>query len=372
MILQNLSILLVILTATTVNSFSPHQKWKSTCVTPISGGGSQSESALYAIGVLARKGKEMEVKKYVESGEMEESTTEWYNKMKDALDSVTPRSEPGPVQSGLTKRKGTISIVAEYRRKLSDSGFIDDILGPELLSPTFREFGAVGVSILADNRMGGCDYKDIGLFSEEQRSAKGEVPGPMPVINNDLIVDEVQIARSKAYGASAIVLNYGLLGSEEKISHFIKCASALDMETIVAVSSKEQSQSAVNSGASILMVTGLESSSETNEDIVAEKWEVVQGLTTPDDSQIPLCIGASISNRAQNSDEIEEAWKCRDSGFNFIFVADGLYRGGNDPTEHCGAIIKAMAAKSSVKWASAKTLSGKGEGAREYLGDIMM
>jgi hypothetical protein len=31
-----------------------------------------------------------------------------------------------------------------------------------------------------------------------------------------------------------------------------------------------------------------------------------------------------------------------------------------------------MAAKSSVKWASAKAMGGKGEGAREYLGDIMM
>ena len=70
--------------------------------------------------------------------------------------------------------------------------------------------------------------------------------------------------------------------------------------------------------------------------------------------------------------EIEEAWICRDKGFNCVWVNDVLYKGGNDAQEHPGAIISSMKAKSSVKWASPKARSGKGEGAREYLGDIMM
>uniref|UniRef100_A0A7S2QZS2 Indole-3-glycerol-phosphate synthase n=1 Tax=Eucampia antarctica TaxID=49252 RepID=A0A7S2QZS2_9STRA len=164
------------------------------------------------------------------------------------------------------------------------------------------------------------------------------------------------------------MLNYGLLGSGEKLPHFIKCAAALGIETIVAVSSNEQSQAAVNAGASILLVTGLDVDSA---DIVNEKLAIVQNISIPD-NHAPLCIGAAVSNSAQNKEEVEEAWKCRDAGFNFVMVADSLYRGGNDPTEHCGAVIRSMSAKSSVKWASAKSMSGKGEGAREYLGDIMM
>ena len=71
-------------------------------------------------------------------------------------------------------------------------------------------------------------------------------------------------------------------------------------------------------------------------------------------------------------EEVEEAWVCRDKGFNAVWVSDCLFKIGNDPSEHAGAIIRGMAAKSSVKWASAKALGGKGEGAREYLGDILM
>jgi indole-3-glycerol phosphate synthase len=359
MALERFGVLLIIAASfAAVESFSPQWKTGVSC---------NSKSALHAIGVLARKAKEMEIKKYMES--MEDGTSEKLQQMRDGLESVTLSSEAGPFQQALTKRKGTITVIAEYRRKLTDSGFVNEVFDPELLSPTFREFGASGVAILADTRMGGCDYDDIELFAKEQQSAKGDMPGPVTVLNTDLIVDEVQIARSAAFGASAVLFNCGLLGSDEaKLIQFIKSAAALDMESVVAVSSREQSQAAVNAGASILLVTGLDSDST---DIVNEKFAIVSELDIPE-GRPPLCVGAAVSNSAEDKEEIEEAWKCRDIGFNFVLVADALYRGGADPTEHCGAVIRSMKAKSSVKWASAKNLSGKGEGAREYLGDIMM
>ena len=70
--------------------------------------------------------------------------------------------------------------------------------------------------------------------------------------------------------------------------------------------------------------------------------------------------------------EIEEAWAVRDKGFNCVWVGEALYKEGSDATEHPGAIIKSMRSKSSLRFASPKASSGKGEGAREYLGDIMM
>jgi len=70
--------------------------------------------------------------------------------------------------------------------------------------------------------------------------------------------------------------------------------------------------------------------------------------------------------------EVEEVWVLRDMGFNAVWVSDTLYKSGNDPVEHPSAIIRSMCAKSSVKYASARAKSGRGEGAKEYLGDIMM
>lgn len=86
-----------------------------------------------------------------------------------------------------------------------------------------------------------------------------------------------------------------------------------------------------------------------------------------------VCVLANILARENKAlEEVEEVWMLRDRGFNGAWVSDALYKSGNDPVEHPAAIIRSMQAKSSVKYASARAKSGKGEGAKEYLGDIMM
>lgn len=323
-----------------------------------------SNTSLSAIGVLARKAKEANVRKYCEEG-VEDSVMEQLKLIKDnAKDSVVElgTGEPGPLQQLLTRRKGTITLIAEYKRKIDGAGYIDDVFDPEILSPTFREFGASGIAVMADERMGGCNYEDLAAFIEEQRRAVNEVPGPLMVINNDLIVDEIQIARTAAVGARGVVLTLNIIG-EEMASKFLKAAMAVDVEAIVAVSTKDEAQTAVNLGARILVVTNVEGAEGKN--------AVIEGLKIPEGQQV--CTIANILARNNKQlEEIEEAWVCRDKGFNAVWVSDALYKAGADATEHPGAIIKGMLAKSSVRWASAKARSGKGEGAREYLGDILM
>jgi indole-3-glycerol phosphate synthase len=322
-----------------------------------------TSTSLYALGVLARKAKENEIRQWCESG-IDDDTMEQVKIMKANLANAAPEEEVvGPVQSGLTKRKGTISIIAEYKRKfIVDDGFADEMFDPQVLSPTFREFGARGVAVMADERIGGCTYDDVLAFAKEQQTAKGDMPGPVPVISSDLIVDEVQIARSAAAGAEAVVVTYGVVG-EEKVDLFLKCARAVGIEVIVAVSTKEEAQAAVDAGARIISVSGV--------DNVDERFAVIDGLNIPDSAAV-CTIANILANDNKALEEVEEAWVCRDQGFNAVWVSDALYKSGNDPSEHAGAIIKGMAAKSSVKWASAKAMGGKGEGAREYLGDIMM
>jgi indole-3-glycerol phosphate synthase len=322
-----------------------------------------TSTSLNALGVLARKAKENDVRQYCENG-IDDSVMEQVKILKEKLPNVSDMDNTvGPVQAGLTKRKGTITVIAEYKRNfVVESGFASEVFEPEVLSPIFREFGAKAIAVLADERVGKCSYDDIVTIVNEQKSAQGDMPGPVPVICNDLIVDEVQIARSASVGANAIVVNYGVVG-EEKVAFFDKCARALGLETIVAVSTKDEAQSAINAGVRIISVTGV--------DDVEDKVAVISDLKIPEGAAI-CTIANILANDNKALEEVEEAWVCRDKGFNACWVCDALYKSGNDPTEHSGAIIKAMAAKSSVKWASAKAMGGKGEGAREYLGDIMM
>ncbi|KAL7452538.1 hypothetical protein ACHAWC_004266 [Mediolabrus comicus] len=324
-----------------------------------------SSTALNALGVFVRKAKEADVRQYCQDGPPESVLT-LLQKIKDASgkedEEGDNNKEPGELQSLLTKRKGTITIIAEYKRKIEGSGFLKEILDPELLSSVFREFGAAAVAVLADERTGGCSYDDVAAMVEEQEEARGDVPGPLPVISSDLIVDEIQIAQAADAGAKAVTVTYGVVG-EEKVKQFIKDAAALDLEVIVNVGSAEEAQGAVNAGASIISVTGVDGADG--------KFAVVESLSIPEGRSV--CTVANILARENKAlEEVEEAWMCRDLGFNCVWVSDALYKAGNDPVEHPGAIIRSMKAKSSVKYASPKARSGKGEGAREYLGDILM
>jgi indole-3-glycerol phosphate synthase len=104
---------------------------------------------------------------------------------------------------------------------------------------------------------------------------------------------------------------------------------------------------------------------------VDDKVAVIDGLTIPDGQQV--CTIANILTRNDKAlQEIEEAWAVRDKGFNCVWVGEALYKSSSDLEEDPSAIIMSMKSKSSLKWASPKARSGRGEGAREYLGDILM
>jgi indole-3-glycerol phosphate synthase len=317
-------------------------------------------TSLNAIGVFVRKAKEADVRKYCQDGPPE-SVLSLLQKIKDHSGKEVEQ-RPTELQALLTRRKGTISIIAEYKRKIEGSGFLTEILDPVLLSPVFREFGAAAVAVLADERAGGCTYDDVVTIVEEQNDALGDVPGPLPVISSELIVDEIQIAQAADAGAKAVTVTYGVVG-EEKVQQFINDAAALGLEVIVNVGSAEEAQGAVNVGASIISVTGVDGADN--------KFAVIESLSIPEGRKV--CTVANILAKDNKAlEEVEEAWMCRDFGFNCVWVSDALYKAGNDPVEHPGAIINSMKAKSSVKYASPKARSGKGEGAREYLGDILM
>ena len=351
-----------LLSSSLVHSFAPSisQPQHQTSSTNQRG---TTTTSLNALGVFVRKAKEADVRKYCEDGPPE-SVLALLKQINDNKDDATTNAnnQMGELQTTLTKRKGTITIIAEYKRKLEGSGFMSEILPPELLSPVFREFGASAVAVLADDRTGGCTYDDIKMVVEEQEEARGDVPGPLPVISSDVIVDEIQIAQSAEAGAKAITVTYGVVGSE-KVAQFINDANTLGLEVIVNVGNADEAQGAVDAGASIISVCGVNGADD--------KYAVIENLVIPEGRQV--CTIANILAKDNKAlEEVEEAWICRDKGFNCVWVSDALYKSGNDPVEHPGAIISTMKAKSSVKYASPKARSGKGEGAREYLGDILM
>lgn len=363
-------------------------------------------TALRAVPALLKRAKKEALKTYVAQGVPDAVMQVYKNMMEqvngaDAEAVVPVPATVGPLQEALTRRKGTITIVAEFLRKLEfnpatapekmgdptpaaapppASGSTDAIsdaalptveaaatltslnLDPDVLSPMFRASGASGVAVLADERVGGCSYTDLDTFVAEQARAQQQVPGPLPVVNSDIIIDELQVARSKAAGAAAVLVPLALNGPEQT-RRLLRCCRAADLECIVSVETTEEAQQAVDMGATMVMVVNVVGADN--------KVHVVSNLAIPEGVQV--CTIAHI--RANNDKqwlEVEEAWSLRDKGLNCVWIGDVLFKAGVDALETPGAVIKAMKSKSSLKWASPKVYTGKGEGAREYLGDILM
>ena len=176
---------------------------------------------------------------------------------------------------------------------------------PEILSPVFRDFGATGIAVMADARMGGCTSQDLADFVEEQRRAKSKVPGPVAVINNDIILDELQIARSAALHVAAVVLTLDMVGADA-LPQLLRAAAAVNLESIVAVSTADEAQLAVDLGARIISVV--------NVDGIDEKLACIDGLIVPEHQQVCKIANILAKNNKQLT-EIEEAWAVRDKGF---------------------------------------------------------
>jgi indole-3-glycerol phosphate synthase len=335
-----------------------------------------TSTTLAAIGALVKRAKKAALLEYVQSGVMDNHVREYCHYIKDTIDTIDLKHQQqhqstGLIQQAITKRKGTLSVIAEYTRKVDNILLDQNTFAPEILSPLFREFGASAIAVLADERVGGCSY-DIELyqFVKEQQRAASSIYGSIPVINNDIIIDEIQIARTKAIGANAIVLQMNLLGIDELLP-LLKAAISLDLEVIVAVTTAEEAQQAIDAGARMISITTVAQDMMDVETSSSMKKQIIENLQLP--QGVPITFIANIRGRPDSSlQEVEEAWACRDAGFHCAWVSDALFKAGTDPSEHPGAIIKAMKSKASLQWASPKARSGRGEGAREYLGDILM
>ncbi|GMI20492.1 hypothetical protein TeGR_g6565 [Tetraparma gracilis] len=314
---------------------------------------------LRAVSVLARRAKEAEVAALLASLPVTDPLPALLGTLPSLLSARPPPAFPSRLRDSLTKRRGNLSIVAEYRLKGTGLAELGGSAAPAIVSKLIRVGGAAAAAVMADPRMGGCDYPDVAAFVAENETARGGVPGPLPVVSSDLVVTEAQVARAKLAGAAAVTLSAAALG-KELLKTLLEAAAAFGLEAVVFCGSEEEVVGAVGLGATIVCIAA-------EEDVeVKKEWRersIPEGVCA-------VCLISSAPDALLT--EVEEAWRLRDAGFNAAWVCDCLYKAGADPAEQAGAIIGAMKAKSSVKWFSAKGKSGRGEGAKEYLGDIMM
>jgi indole-3-glycerol phosphate synthase len=133
-----------------------------------------------------------------------------------------------------------VAIIAEIKRATPRLGPIAPDLDAGTAARSYAAGGAAALSVLTEPHKFGGSVDDL-------RAAKA---AGLPVLRKDFILDEIQIAESRAAGADAVLLIVRVLGDE--LDRLVGSCKALGMDALVEVFDETDMQRANAAGASLI------------------------------------------------------------------------------------------------------------------------
>lgn len=103
--------------------------------------------------------------------------------------------EPRPFGAALSGK--TVGVIAEVKRRSPSAGAIREDLDPVAHARAYARGGAAALSVLTDPEHFGGSLDDLARVAREV---------PLPVLQKDFILDELQILEARGAGASAVLL----------------------------------------------------------------------------------------------------------------------------------------------------------------------
>jgi indole-3-glycerol phosphate synthase len=187
-------------------------------------------------------------------------------------------------------------------------------------------------------------------------------------LRKDFTIDRIQIAEAAVAGASAVLLIMAALG-RDRCAELLEATHFMGLDALVEIHDEEELKAAIDIGASVIGVN--------NRNL--RTFEVSLDNSVNLASMIPDGI---IKISESGIVECTDAWMMRDAGFNAVLVGETLVKAfegsahdGNQYSvgfNEAKGLIKAYKAKGSRKYGpkSAAAFYGKGEGAKETLGEM--
>jgi indole-3-glycerol phosphate synthase len=134
-------------------------------------------------------------------------------------------------------------------------GVIADIRGASPLSPVSRT--RTDVMALAE------DFRDAGATcisaSPDRRFFRGSIAdlatakaADLPILSNDIVVDQYQVLEARYAGADAVLLMANVIG--DKLGEFIARAQSVGLDSLVEVRSEAELEFAMGAGAEFICV----------------------------------------------------------------------------------------------------------------------
>ena len=147
-----------------------------------------------------------------------------------------------PPDFAVALRAGTVSVVAEIKRRSPSAGVIAPNLDPVQLARDYVYGGAAAISVLTEPEFFGGSLEDL----RKVRSAT-----PLPILRKDFVLDPIQVLEARAAGASAILLIARAL-DDIQLAELHACATDLGLAAVVETHGPDELERAMQIGPSIV------------------------------------------------------------------------------------------------------------------------
>lgn len=145
--------------------------------------------------------------------------------------------------NAIRHRNGTNAIIAEIKTASPSSGIIRRSVDMAMMAGVLEQGGCTALSVLTEPYFfGGC--------AQDIRSVKSAVQ--LPVLRKDFIIDERQLAESRALGADAVLLIAAVL--KDRLPSFIDLALETGLEPLVEVHTAMEVEAALGTEAPLIGV----------------------------------------------------------------------------------------------------------------------
>ena len=231
----------------------------------------------------------------------------------------------GPLLKAFNKPSGALAIAVEYEptKELS-------VIDLEWLSLELRKSKACAIFTKSS----------IPILAAEQRKAKGNFPGPVPIVSTAISASKSDVDSAKSSGASGIILRpwSDTVAVPPSISDLADYAASQMIETLWEVGTAEQAKSAVAAGASILFLTPEAAEAAASDSAAALAWREVAGGAA--------AVAPLRAMQAGNA-EAAAAAALRAAGAAGAVVLSGACVGDGEDAEYARWAVEALSSKAS-------------------------
>jgi indole-3-glycerol phosphate synthase len=158
-------------------------------------------------------------------------------------DDARSRAQPHALRAALSR--GSLNVIAEFKRASPSKGVIRSDAEPSQLARSYEAGGAAAVSVLTEEDRFQGSLDDL-------RAVRAAVK--IPVLRKDFIFDEYQLYESAAAGADALLLIVAALDDERLLRLRRITEDELNMDALVEVHTKDEMRRAIAAGATLIGV----------------------------------------------------------------------------------------------------------------------